>query len=618
MSQPKPEPIEAAEVERLIALAEQGQLDAAAQRRVAPLLRTLVWLQHTLLETRISLAKLKRLLFGKPTEKARRKPPPDPPDCPSTDSDRNTAAGVESTADTDTSAATGARSAADLPASAPSAADTKPDKPSPPGHGRLAAADYPGAEVQFCAHDHLAPGARCPACERGRVYTMEPLVRLRFSGQPLVAVTRYDLERLRCNACGALFVAHLPHAVSPERYDTRLKVLLAVAHYHLGLPFNRLEALQQMLGLPLPDATQWDLVEQVADGAYIVYNYLKWLAAQQPLVFQDDTGARVLSLLKDNQAESASARKAIYTSVLRCVGEQTICLFFTGRQHAGENLDDLLALRDAALAPMLWMSDALAANTPKRHGERVVDLNCLVHARRQFVDIKDFFPAACAHVITAIATVYRHDAQCTEAELGPAQRLAYHQAHSAPVTDALKGWMEQQFADKQVEPNSRLGQAFNYMLKRWAPLTGFLRIAGAPLDNNLAEQPLKLSVRYRNNSLFYKNQHGAVVGDVLSSLIETCRLNGVNPIDYLSALLHHRSAVFAHPAHWLPWNFQDAPTASAPAPPLGHLPPIIGHRGVLGVAVPEQDLQRARRESVAGLRRARPPAQAALGEAFLA
>jgi transposase len=324
----------------------------------------------------------------------------------------------------------------------------------------------------------------------------------------------------------------------------------------------------------------------VADVGYRVHNYLMWLAAQQPLVYQDDTSARVLSLLKDNQAEPAPARQAIYTSVLRCVGEQTICLFFTGRQHAGENLDDLLALRDAALAPMLWMSDALAANTPKRHGERVVDLNCLVHARRQFVDIKEFFPSECEHLIAAIATVYHHEAQCVEAALSPTQRLAYHQAHSAPVMDALKGWMQQQLTDKQVEPNSRLGQAYNYMLKHWEPLTGFLRIPGAPLDNNLAEQALKLSVRYRNNSLFYKNQHGACVGDVLSSLIETCRLNAVNPIDYLSALLNNRSAVFANPADWLPWTFQDAPAASAQAPPLGHLPPIIGQTGVLGVAVP--------------------------------
>jgi len=104
--------------------------------------------------------------------------------------------------------------------------------------------------------------------------------------------------------------------------------------------------------------------------------------------------------------------------------------------------------------------------------------------------------------------------------------------------------------------------------------------------HNLAEQALKLSVRYRNNSLFYKNQHGALVGDVLSSLIETCRLNGINPIDYLSALLNNRSVVLANTADWLPWTFQDAPATSAQAPPLGHLPPIISQTGVLVVAVP--------------------------------
>jgi hypothetical protein len=167
----------------------------------------------------------------------------------------------------------------------------------------LGVADYPGAAVQFCAHDHLTPGARCPACERGKLYAMAPLVRLRFSGQPLVAVTRYDLERLRCSACGVLFVAHLPPAVSRERYDTSLKVMLAVAHYHLGLPFNRLETLQQMLGLPLPDATQWELVEQVADVGYVVFNHLRWLAAQQPLVYMQPRGVVSQSIRCDCQAK---------------------------------------------------------------------------------------------------------------------------------------------------------------------------------------------------------------------------------------------------------------------------------------------------------------------------
>lgn len=577
--------LEAAEVERLITLAEQGQLEAADQQRIAPLLRTLLWLEHALLETRISLATLKRLLFGKPTEKTPRKPPADPPEAPGdgggeapdttdppNEAQEETAAGVDTPSEPD------------IPAPSPR---EPPETPRAPGHGRLGAADYPGAEVQRCAHDHLNPGDLCPACVRGRLYRLEPLVRLRFRGQPLVAVTRYELERLRCSACGALFVAHLPPAVSPERYDTSLKVILAMAHYHLGLPFNRLETFQQMLGQPLPDATQWELVEQVADVGYVVFNQLQGFAAQLEVVFQDDTRARVLSLIKANQAEPPPARQAIYTTALRCEGVHRVCLFFTGRQHAGENLDDLMAWRPATLPRMLRMADALAANTLKRHGDRVVDLNCLTHARRQFVEIQAFFPGECDQVIAAIAKVYHQEAQCVEAELNPAQRLAHHQAHSAPVMASLKRWMQLQFDEKQVEPNSRLGQAFNYMLKRWAALTGFLRIPGAPLDNNPVEQVLKLSVRYRNNSLFYKTLHGAYVGDVLASLIETCRLNGVNPIDDLSALLQHRSAVFADPAAWLPWTFQRALTPNAQAPPLSDTPPVLGHGGLLGVAIPE-------------------------------
>ncbi|MEA1052294.1 IS66 family transposase [Lamprobacter modestohalophilus] len=583
--QSEPEPLAAEEVERLIALAEQGQLEAADQQRIAPLLRTLLWLEHALLETRISLATLKRLLFGKPTEKTPRKPPAEPPEAPAdaaSDNGAEAASTTEPANDTQDATADG-ETPNETPAPSP---PEPPETPRAPGHGRLGAADYPGAEVQRCAHDHLHPGDLCPACARGRLYAMPPLVRLRFRGQPLVAVTRYELERLRCSACGMLFVAHLPPEVSPERYDTSLKVILAMAHYHLGLPFNRLESFQQMLGQPLPDATQWELVEQVADVGYVVFNHLQGYAAQLEVVFQDDTRARVLSLIKENQAEPPPARQAIYTTALRCEGARSVCLFFTGRQHAGENLDDLMALRQPGLPRMLRMADALAANTLKRHGDRVVNLNCLTHARRQFVDIQAFFPGECDQVIAAIATVYQQEAQCVEAELNPAQRLAHHQAHSAPVMASLKRWMQQQFDEKQVEPNSRLGQAFNYMLKRWAALTGFLRIPGAPLDNNPVEQVLKLSVRYRNNSLFYKTLHGAYVGDVIASLIETCRLNGVNPIDYLSALLHNRSAVFADPAAWLPWTFESALTPNAQAPPLGDTPPVSGHAGVLGVAVP--------------------------------
>jgi len=364
-------------------------------------------------------------------------------------------------------------------------------------------------------------------------------------------------------------------------------VNLAVAHYHLGLPFKRIESFQDMVGMPLPDATQWELVEQVADSAYPVYDYLQEVGANQPLVYQDDTGARILSLIRENQADPPPERKGMYTTVLRFEGERSICLYFTGRQHAGENLDAILAYRDPDLPPLHWMSDGLAANTPKQHQDQTLDINCMAHGRRKFVELDEFFPSECTQVIDAIAEIYTHEAHCKEQHLTPEQRLAYHQVNSGPVMKDLKAWMHKQLEDKQVEPNSRLGGAFDYLLKRWDSLTRFLHIPGAPLDNNTAERALKMILRYRKNSLFYKNAHGAYVGDVLTSLIETCRLTGANPLDYLSVLMENRSAVFADPAAWLPWNYLDTLQSAERRLPLSHPPPVLGQLDRLGVAVPQ-------------------------------
>lgn len=583
---PPPIEVEEAAIERLIEQAQQGLLDATDQKQIVPLLRTLVWLQRTLFETRISLSRLKKILFGKRTEKSTRKRQ-DPPGGSSKELSPEGGSTQPAVGSKDTPANTSADAPSNTRAGEKSSGGGS-EATRPRGHGRFGAADYPGADSVFCTHDEFQAGDRCPECERGQLYPSRPLVRLRFTGQPLAKVTHYALEQLRCGACSALFVAHLPPEAGQETYAVSLKVNLAVAHYHLGLPFKRIESFQRLLGMPLPDATQWDLVEQVADSAYPVYEQLKHLGAQQPLVYQDDTGARILSLIQENRADPPPKRKGMYTTALQFEGEHAICLYLTGRCHAGENLDAILALRDPDLPPIQWMSDGLAANTPKQHQDQTLDISCLVHGRRQFVDIEDFFPSECARVIDAIAKIYKHEAHCKEQQLTPAQRLTYHQMHSSAVMKDLKTWMEQQIKDHQVEPNSRLGGAFDYLLKRWDALTRFLEVPGAPLDNNTAERALKMILRYRKNSLFYANEHGAHVGDILTSLIETCRLVGINPLDYLSALMHNRSAVFADPTAWLPWNYRDSlSAATATSPPLRHPPPVLGQLDRLRVAVPQ-------------------------------
>jgi transposase len=93
------------------------------------------------------------------------------------------------------------------------------------------------------------------------------------------------------------------------------------------------------------------------------------------------------------------------------------------------------------------------------------------------------------------------------------------------------------------------------MQSHWETLTRFLSVPGAPLDNNLAERVLKLFIRQRKNSLFYKSTHSAYIASVLTSLIATCLYAGVNAVEYLVALQEHRREVFADPAAWLPWAY---------------------------------------------------------------
>ena len=123
---------------------------------------------------------------------------------------------------------------------------------------------------------------------------------------------------------------------------------------------------------------------------------------------------------------------------------------------------------------------------------------------------------------------------------------------------ALEKWFAKQFAERKVEPNSGLGQAIRYMQKRWNRLTLFLRQAGAPLDSNIVERILKRAILHRKNSLFYKTENGARVGDLFMSLIHTCHLHGVNAFDYLTQLQNHADQLVARPQEWLPWHYRKA------------------------------------------------------------
>jgi transposase len=440
------------------------------------------------------------------------------------------------------------------------------------GHGRNGAAAYTGAPKVAVSHASLHHGDRCPQCQDGKVYQeKEPAVLVRIKGLAPLSGKVYECEQLRCNLCGEVFTAEAPEGAGDEKYDETATAMIAELKYDAGLPFNRIEKLQDAAGIPLPAATQWDLVKRGADQCAPAHGELIRQAAQGELLHNDDTGMKVLELTRETRQEvlaaagskDAEERTGTFTSGIVSVSEgHKIALYFTGPKHAGENLAAVLARRAAELKAPIQMCDCSSKNTSGAF--KSILAACLSHARRKYVDVAQHFPEECRFMLEALGDVFQMDAIARATAMTPWERLHFHQEMSGPVMEEIKDWMNEQLDEHRVEPNSGLGEAIRYMQNHWSKLTLFLRCAGAPLDNNICERALKKAILHRKNALFYKTLGGARVGDIFMSLIQTAHLNGEKPLDYLVALLRHREAVAQRPAEWMPWNYRAAVERLAP------------------------------------------------------
>ena len=381
---------------------------------------------------------------------------------------------------------------------------------------------------------------------------------MRFFATAPVQLTIYLLDKLRCNLCGEVYTAEKPGEAGEQKYDETVAAMVAVSKYGGGLPFNRMEKLQENCGVPLAASTQWELVHEAAQTCKPVYGELVRQGAQSDIFYQDDTTNRVLSLNKNkgNKGDKkVKERRGVFTTGIVCESkDKKIACFFTGNKHAGENLKDLLKQRLAELSIPIQMCDALARNMSDEM--LTIICNCLSHGRRNFVDQLHVFPEEARHVIDVVAEVYHHDDIAKKRGMSPDRRLAFHQEKSGPLMDELRKWMETQLSEKLVEPNSGMGKALEYMLKRWDRLTRFLTLAGAPLDNNTVERAIKTVIRHRKNSLYYRTETGARVGDLFMSFIHTCNLMGVNAFEYITVLLRNADKLATDPGRWMPWSYK--------------------------------------------------------------
>ena len=396
-------------------------------------------------------------------------------------------------------------------------------------------------------------------------------------------LTLYNLQRLICNACKSCFTAPSPAAGKSNTVDetpisdeeasknsmfrlgrcnrnAMANAMVALFRFWFGVPHYRLAKIQSMMGIPLPESTQYRMLLQVYLAAKPIYYHLVEEAANGRLLMADDTRMTILSWLSGRgpprRTDGKPKKRAQTTAVISKQADgKTIALYLTSGDEAGREVRGILKKRQDTSTPH-YMSDGLAANFL---GEDIscIRLHCMDHARRYFYDLKSIYPKEVERALGYFSEVYYNDALSRLAMHSSEERKKYHQEHSRPVMDSLGKWMQEELSSGRVEENSELGKAMNYSLRRWTELNEFHHLPGAPLSNAECERLIKSIITHRKNSLHYKTLKGAIVGDIIQSIIATCRYAKVNPAEYLDWIQRNRSKCEESPQEFTPWAFKE-------------------------------------------------------------
>ena len=457
------------------------------------------------------------------------------------------------------------------------------------GHGRNGAAAY--ANATHISHALLGViGVLCEVCRIGSMSPYREKVVIRIVGQPLFAAVIHHFQQARCRICNRIVRATVPASVleglgtSYITYDWSACAMLIVMHYFGGAPFKRLESLHEGWGVPLADANQWNLVDASDDLLRPLHKRIELSGIQNATTLRiDDTGSAIIETMHQIQSEidalellgksTKDVRTGINaTGVYLETPEGTIILFYTGRHHAGEILDQLLKHRRSSEL-LSKVTDGAAKNFSHEHQDKLSEGTCNAHAFLKFRAVKDKYPAEYAVAGEVYKKVFDYDDAAKALSLTPYERMLFHRHHSKPQMERLKAMCETKIDGKLVEPNSLLWEPVTFIINQWERLIKFCEVPGMPLDTNLVEQTLIIPVRYLAGSFNYQTETGAEVGDRLMSIVATARANGVEPVAYLTECLRNHEDLAKRPEYYLPWVVRERLKDQLKPPKVPKSPP---------------------------------------------
>jgi transposase len=383
----------------------------------------------------------------------------------------------------------------------------------------------------------------CPGCG-GELHRIGEDVAERLDMIPAqfrVIVTRRP--RYGCRACeGAVVQAPAPARLIEGGLPTEALVAhVLVSKYADHLPLYRQSQIYARQGIELDRSTLADWVGHAAAELRPVHQRLFEHLKRSPKLFMDETRAPVLdpgrrrtktgylwALARDDRPWGGTDPPAV--AYLYAPGR--------GAEHAIGPLGGFTGILQV---------DAYAAYNalaePAREGGPVTLAYCWSHVRRRFYEIAQGGNAPIAEAALQRINVLYHVEAMIRGH-APEQRRIVRQDQSRPVVDDLRAWLDAQLA--KVSRRARIAEAIRYALKLWSGLRLFLDDGRIEIDTNVVERAIRPIALNRKNALFAGSDQGGVHWGVIASLIETCKLNAVDPQTYLADALTR--LVNRHPA----------------------------------------------------------------------
>ena len=373
-------------------------------------------------------------------------------------------------------------------------------------------------------------------------------------------VIQHVREKFSCRVCEKIAQAPAPfHVIARGRAGANLLAMILHAKFALHQPLNRQSETYAREGIDLPLSTLADTVGACAAVLWPLADLIRAHVMAGERIHGDDTTVPLLA-----KGKTVTARLWTYVRDDKPFGgpDPPAAIFYFSSDRGGEHPESHLAGYNGIL-----QADAYAGFNglyePGRAGGAIAEAACWAHGRRKFFVLADIASRArnrkpivvspiALQAVTKIDAIFTHErainGQSTE------RRLASRQEHVVPLVEDLQAWMRAERA--KLSRHNDVAKAMDYMLKRWDAFTKFLHDGRICLSNNAAERALRSIAIGRKSWLFAGSERGGERAAIMYTLIQTAKLNNVDPqawlADVLNRIADHSNLRLEN---LLPWNW---------------------------------------------------------------